>query len=150
MRVFLDTNVVIDALQNREPWVQDSKMIFHAVASKEFIGCITTKQLADIHYFSRKTLKGQDHIDKQARVITRNLLILFELVDTLAIDCKNAYNIMNGDYEDAILIATAERESADYIITRNPDHFKVSTIPILSPSEFVLILYPKDTENDSQ
>jgi predicted nucleic acid-binding protein len=44
------------------------------------------------------------------------------------------------DFEDAVLSATASREKADYIITRNSNDFTHSPIKALSPEEFVEIL----------
>ena len=54
MRVLLDTNIILDVLQKREPWFEDGKKIFLAIAKKEIIGCVTAKEIADIHFFSRK------------------------------------------------------------------------------------------------
>ena len=54
MRVLLDTNVVIDTLQHRAPWYQESDAIFRALANDRFIGCLTAKQISDIHYFARR------------------------------------------------------------------------------------------------
>ena len=66
MKVLIDTNVIIDVLQNREPWCEAGKKIFLAIANKQVIGCLTAKQIADIHYFSRKQFKEQDNVDKNA------------------------------------------------------------------------------------
>ena len=140
MRAVLDTNVVIDVLQKREPWFQDGAIIFHAVANKQVIGCLTSKQIADLHFFSRKQFTGEENVDASARQVIGKLLFLFELIDTLGIDCQNALGINNGDYEDAILIESAARAGVDCIVTRNPDHFSQCSVQIYSPEEFVDIL----------
>ncbi len=137
MRVLLDTNVIVDVLQRREPWFSDGKKIFYAIANKQIIGCITAKEAADIHYFSRKQFTGQKNVDAKARQVMTKLYALFELIDTLAIDCQNAIAIENNDYEDAIMIESATRAGLDCIITRNPDHFKTAAISVYSPAEFV-------------
>ena len=54
MRVLLDTNVIVDVLQQREPWHRDGEHIFLAAAMKQFTACVTAKQIADIHYLTRK------------------------------------------------------------------------------------------------
>ena len=137
MRALLDTNVIVDVLQRREPWFSDGKKIFYAIANKQIIGCITAKEAADIHYFSRKQFTGQKNVDAKARQVMAKLYALFELIDTLAIDCQNAIAIENNDYEDAIMIESATRVGLDCIITRNPDHFKTAAISVYSPAEFV-------------
>ena len=137
MRVLLDTNVIIDVLQRREPWFADGQKIFYAIANKQITGCITAKEAADIHIFSRKQFTGQGNVDAKARQIMAKLYALFELIDTLGTDCQNAIAIENNDYEDAIMIESAVRSGVNCIVTRNPEHFKASPIPVLSPSEFV-------------
>ena len=137
MRVILDTNVLLDVLQNREPWAQDGITIFRAIAANQITGCITAKQIADLHFFSRKMFNGEEHVDDKARQVVGKILSLFEVVDTLAVDCQTALGINNGDYEDAILIATAARDRVDCIVTRNLEHFRESPVRVYSPGEFV-------------
>ena len=137
MRVLLDTNVVVDVLQRREPWFADGQKIFYAIANQQLSGCITAKEAADIRFFTRKQFTGQENVDAKARQVMTKLYALFELIDTLGIDCQNAIAIENSDYEDAIMIESAVRSGLDCIVTRNPEHFKVSPIPVYLPSAFV-------------
>ena len=129
MRALLDTNVIVDVLQRREPRFSDGQKIFYAIANKKLIGCITAKEAADIYFFSRKQFTGQKNMNAKARQVMTKLYALFELVDT--------FGIKNNDYEDAIMIESATRAGLDCIITRNPDHFKTDAIPVYSPTEFV-------------
>lgn len=140
MRVLLDTNVIVDVLQQREPWHRDGERIFLAAAMKQITACVTAKQIADIHYLTRKVFKGQSHADKLARQIIGKLLTIMELNDTSADDCQAAIGINNNDFEDAMLIAAAVRISADYIITRNEEHFTSSAVPVISPADFSKLL----------
>ncbi len=137
MKVLLDTNVIVDVLQRRKPWFSDGQKIFYAIANNQITGCITTKEAADIHFFSRKQFTNEENVDSKARQVVAKLYALFELIDTLGIDCQNALAIENNDYEDAIMIECAKRAKLDAIVTRNPDHFRVSPVPVYSPSEFV-------------
>ena len=140
MRAILDTNVVVDVLQRREPWFQDGAVIFRAIANKQVTGCLTAKQIADLHFFSRKQFKGEENVDVKARQIIGKLLAIFSLIDTLGIDCQNALGNENGDYEDAVLIESAVRSGADCIVTRNPEHFKTSTVQVYAPDQFVSVI----------
>ena len=38
MRMLVDTNVIIDVLQNRQPWCEAGKKVFLAIANKQIIG----------------------------------------------------------------------------------------------------------------
>ena len=140
MRAILDTNVVVDVLQRREPWFREGAVIFRAIATKQVTGCLTAKQIADIHFFSRKQFKGEENVDAKARQVIGKLLALFELIDTLGIDCQNALSINNGDYEDAILIESAARAGVDCIVTRNPAHYKGASVRVYAPDEFVRVI----------
>ena len=65
------------------------------------------------------------------------LLALFELLDTLGIDCQNAIAYQNNDYEDAIMISTAVRSGMNAIITRDTNHYRSAPIHIYTADEFV-------------
>jgi len=43
------------------------------------------------------------------------------------------------DFEDAIIAATALREKADYIITRNAKDYSKSPVPAVTPDEFLAL-----------
>lgn len=140
MKVVLDTNIIVDVLQQREPWCEAGKMIFLAVAAGQIQGCITAKQLADIHFFSRKQFKGEAHVDQKARDIVAKLCALFELIDTFGADCVNAIAVPNNDYEDAILMTSAVRAGADCIVTRNVGDFSGAKIPVYTPDTLLEML----------
>lgn len=144
MKVLLDTNIIVDVLQKREPWFEAGEKIFLAVADGLITGCVTAKELADIYYFSRKQFKGLDNVDEKARIVIAKLLSLFEVIDSLAIDCENALTIQNNDYEDAIMIAGAIRVGVDCIVTRNTEHYKNSPVMIFSPDDFLSFISKRE------
>ena len=69
MRVLLDTCVIIDALQAREPFAEAAQEIFIAAANKQFTGCITAKSSTDIYYLTHRVL----HSDIETRKILSKL-----------------------------------------------------------------------------
>ncbi len=140
MKALIDTSVIIDVLQGREPWRADGEKIFYAVANRWISGFISAKEAADIHYLTRKQFSGRPNTDAEARRVMEKLFSLFGLIDTLGIDCRRALTFENSDYEDAILIESAQRAEMDAIVTRNPGHFRASSIPVYSPDAFVRML----------
>ena len=140
MRVLLDTNIVVDVLQNRKPWCFDGQKIFLAVANRRITGCITAKEVTDIHYFSRKLFKGEEQVDYKARRIIVGLFGLFEVLDTQSSDCRRALLSHCKDYEDAVMIETGLRANVDCIVTRNEGDYTSSPIPAYSPSHFFVML----------
>ena len=136
MRVLVDTCIVIDALQNREPFNAFAQKVFLAAANEKFDGFITAKSVTDIYYLAHRAT----HSDNETRNILLKLFDIFDIVDTYASDCKNAVFSKVSDYEDAVMIETAVRTDMDAIVTRNQKDFTDSSIPVYLPEEFLAIL----------
>ena len=133
MRALIDTCVVVDALQAREPFFTDAQKLFLLAANQQFIGCITAKSSTDIYYLTHRLT----HDDKASRNVLNKLFQLFEIVDTSGIDCRRAIPSEISDYEDAVMIETAVRTEVDCIITRNIRDYSKSPISVLTPSDFI-------------
>ena len=69
MIVLLDTCIIIDVLQDRQPFSDDAKKIFIAAANKQFEACITAKSVADINYITHRAT----HSDEKSREIISKL-----------------------------------------------------------------------------
>lgn len=54
MKAVIDTCVIIDALQKREPFWTDAFYIFLAIANRQLNGFITAKAVADIYYLNHR------------------------------------------------------------------------------------------------
>lgn len=132
MRALIDTCIIIDALQEREPFAMDAKNIFISAANNIFIGYITAKAATDIYYLMHR----YTHSDKTSRETLNKLFTIFNLLDTSGIDCQNAILSTISDFEDAVMAETAIRSKVDCIITRNTRDFSNANIPIYSPKEF--------------
>ena len=133
MTALIDTCIIIDALQKREPFFDDAQKIFFAVANKDVIGYISAKSVTDIYYLTHRAT----HSDVQTRKILNILLGLFHIADTTAIDCRKALSSEITDYEDAVMCETALRSEMDCIVTRNVKDYKKSEIRICTPAEFL-------------
>lgn len=137
MRVLIDTCVIIDALQNREPFNADAQKIFMAIANRQCSGFVSAKSVTDIYYITHRAT----HSDKETRKILNALLYLFDVLDTTGMDCRRALAMEKvSDYEDAVMIETALREDIDYIVTRNQRDYKDSAVAVVSPTELLRLL----------
>ena len=133
MRALIDTCVVIDALQAREPFAEDAQQIFLAVANKRVMGFLTAKSAADIYYITHR----YTHNDQNTRKVLSTLFSLFELLDTAGMDCRKAISSELTDYEDAMMSETALRCGMDCIVTRNLRDYEKSPVQTFSPSAFL-------------
>ena len=66
-----------------------------------------------------------------------DMLKIVTPVDTKAVDIQTAIKLNFSDFEDAVIAATATRENADYIISRNAGDFIKSPVPAITPTEFL-------------
>ena len=136
MRAFIDTCVVIDALQSREPFAKDAQDIFLAAANNLYLGYISAKAVTDIYYLMHR----HTHDDKASRDILNKLFSLFDVLDTAGIDCRKAILSPVSDFEDAVMVETALRSEVDCIVTRNLRDFTKSPVPVYEPKAFLKLL----------
>lgn len=136
MRAFIDTCVVIDALQSREPFAKDAQDIFLAAANNLYLGYISAKAVTDIYYLMHR----HTHDDKASRDILNKLFALFDVLDTAGIDCRKAVLSPVSDFEDAVMVETALRNEVDCIVTRNLRDFVKSPVPVYEPKAFLKLL----------
>lgn len=133
MIVMIDTCVVLDYLLDREPFVYDVEKLLVKVAEEEIQGLITVKSLMDIHYILKHTL----HKEEKVRDTITTLLDSLMLVDSTAEDAIRALSSRITDYEDALMVETANSCNCDRIITRNKKDYKNSNVLVMTPAEFL-------------
>ena len=113
MRAVIDTCVIVDALQSREPFCKDAQSIFLLCANRQFEGFLTAKAITDIYYLTHR----QTHSDKATRDVLTKLCALFGLLDTTALDIRKAISAEISDFEDS-----------------------KAPIPVYAPAEFIELL----------
>jgi len=135
---FLDTNVLLDWVLDREPFDSEALLIIE-LAEKGIIEAeISSASLFTVTYFIRKTqtLAG-------ATRIIRDMISIFSLLPTTKSEVQTALNSNAVDLEDAYQYFTAlSHPSIDYFVTRNEKHFHriESKLPVVSPVEFLKIV----------
>lgn len=133
MRTVIDTCVIVDALQSREPFCKEAQSIFLLCANRQFEGFLTAKAITDIYYLAHR----QTHSDKATRDVLTKLCALFVLLDTTALDIRKAISAEISDFEDAVMVETAVRSGADCIVTRNTKDYAKAQIAVCTPEEFI-------------
>ena len=69
-----------------------------------------------------------------------DILEIVKPIDVFVRDIYNAAKLDLLDFEDAVTAAVAQREKADYIITRNKRDFLKSFVPAITPDEFLRLV----------
>ena len=133
MRLFLDTNVLIDLYQERHPYYEDVKklQIMEEFGDAELWA--SAKSFTDIYYIMRKECVGAD--------ILRGFDASFEFLRICSIDgedVKSAGEGSNGvDFEDCVIEMAARKVKADFLLTRDAAGFAQSKIPVKRPEAFL-------------
>lgn len=132
MKLLIDANILLDVLQNREPHVQASSVIWKLCETERVKGYVSALTFGNRVYIMRKELDP-----KKIGEILKALSLIFEFVDFSASDLTHAAELEWDDFEDAVQSVTAERVHADYIITRNVRDFAKSKVVAFTPSELI-------------
>lgn len=131
MKVFFDSNVIIDALTNREGSVEASKRLVYAAAVGQIEGVMASKQMTDIYYVLRKYVAD----DRIRRDLIETLLQSFEI---LSIDKDLLVRSLASevpDYEDAVIAESARRVGASFIVTSDEKGFAGCGVSVKTPAE---------------
>ena len=131
MKVIIDTNVIIDALQSRKGFLEDAGWVL--LKASDYDGYIVASSVTDIFYIHNRFLHDKD----RTRKCLIDLFKVFDVLDTTREDCRNALRSDIPDFEDAVLVEAAMREGIEAIVTRNQKDFEKSPVKIYSPEEFL-------------
>ncbi|MCL2808780.1 MAG: PIN domain-containing protein [Treponema sp.] len=140
MKVLIDTNVVIDFLEEREPFYLNSRKVIQLGLEGEIETIMSAGAVKDVYYLIRKFF-GDDVKARENIFLLSNYI---KICNTTSEDITSAIILFMPDFEDALIGAAARREKADYIITRNVKDFTNSPVPAQTPEEFLQQIYNKD------
>lgn len=132
MRLLFDTNVILDVLLEREPFVNDARTLWTANDSGTVDGYLTASALTDIHYIARK-IAGSD----MARQAIQLCLDAFELCPVDRETIEYAMILQGADFEDNVQIASATLAGLEGIVTRDPHGFEASLVPIFTTEDII-------------
>jgi predicted nucleic acid-binding protein len=132
VRVLLDTNVVLDVLLDREPFVEDSAAVFAWVEGGALTGLLCATTLTTLAYLAGKTV-GKAQATRQIR----QLMSLFEVAPVTRAVLDAALASKAADFEDAVLAEAARQAGAQAIITRNLRDFAHSPVRAHTPAQWL-------------
>ncbi|MBI3912854.1 MAG: PIN domain-containing protein [Chloroflexi bacterium] len=132
MRVLFDTNIVLDVLLKREPWVTDASALWQANDEGRIVGYVAASALTDIFYVARRLAE----LDT-ARAAIRVCLESFEICTVDRQTLEHANELVGNDFEDNLQIACATLADLDAIVTRDQPDFSVAAMPVYTPAELL-------------
>ena len=135
-KIFVDTDVIIDFLIDRQPHAVSSSKIFD-LCENSIVEIFTSALcLNNVHYIIKRVIG-----DAKAREVISELLEFVEVIGVTKGDIINALKSDFKDFEDAIQHSVAIHENGiKSIITRNTKNFRKSKISIFSPDIFIKMI----------
>ena len=134
MKILIDTNIILDLIQSREPFSENASKIINSCVKKENEGYISAHSLSDIFFILRK-----DKTVEERKALILNLCSFFIVIP----EDKNFYTAVCqnnnwNDLEDGLKMKCADFENLDYIVTRDAGKgFNNSPVKVISAENFL-------------
>ena len=138
MRLLIDANIILDCLVTEKsglarPGKSASECVINLCDQQIHQGLVAWHTLPIISYYHRR-----QHNESDTAAMMDALLSFLEVPTVGHADASSWQLHGTGDFEDALQIASAISGRADYVITRNISHFEKSSVPAMTPEEFIL------------
>jgi predicted nucleic acid-binding protein len=131
--LFIDTDIIIDFLIDRKPYSREAAIIFTLVDQKKLKAYASSLTFSNLFYVLRK-------VEPQKNVIAK-LDSLSKILTVLKVDDQNIRDAIESgfpDFEDSIQYFCAlDCKKVEVIITRNIRDYKKSTLPVMTPGDFL-------------
>ena len=130
-RLFLDTNIVMDVLERREPFCRDAVRLFTMAYNKQVQLVVSPITYTTASFLLRK------HGPEGVRSLLSNFRQLSKVATTNERTVDDSLASQFKDFEDAMQYYTALKAKVDIIITRNGKDFAASKIPVMTAAEYL-------------
>ena len=138
MKILFDTNIILDVLLKREPFIDVAIDLLSAVENKTIQGYLCATTLTTIDYLITKA-NGKNSANKAIS----NLLTLFEIAEVNKATLESAVNSDFSDFEDAVLYYSGVNVGVEGFVTRNVCDFKAAKLKIFNTTELTTIISDK-------
>jgi len=130
--LFLDTNVVIDLLGEREDYYDDIAKIV-SLADKGKIKLTVSALTYSTLFYILSRFESKEIVKEKIRKF-KTIAKTADLTDKIM---DKGLSSKFGDFEDALQYYCALKTGSSMIITRNEKDFKTSEIPVFNPNEYL-------------
>ncbi len=137
-RLFIDANILVDVLLGRENFLLPSQQVLSlGVRKKAKLFCAEVS-LSVIYYLGRKGGMSHSALVDWIRKLLGYVRVADSGHESVLLAVSHASEDF-ADFEDALQYAAAQSARAQFIVTRNPKDYKYSTIPVVSPVEYLAL-----------
>lgn len=133
MKIFIDTNVLLDFMCQREPFYNDVYAIFRKAALHEIDIVVSALTVVNTQYTARKYGLSMEDVCSAIR----NILTLISVSPIDGEMVRQAYSMTDKDKEDVLQFLSARSVGADIIVSRDKKGFINSPVPVFTPHEYL-------------
>ena len=135
IKVLFDLNVILDVLQEREPFYEISAQLLAHAETGKIQGFVAPHSLTTLFYLIQK-----DKSSAHAKVTITNLLQILKIATIDQSTIEQALSLSYKDFEDAVQMMAAVQCKADYLVTRNVKDFQPAPLSVIQPSELLALI----------
>ncbi|MDP1714429.1 MAG: PIN domain-containing protein [Anaerolineales bacterium] len=135
IKVLFDLNIILDVLQEREPFYEMSAQLLAYAETGKIQGFIASHSLTTLFYLIQK---GKS--TAYAKVTITNLLQILKVASVDQSTIEQALSLPYKDFEDAVQMMAAVQCKADYLVTRNVKDFQPAPLSVIQPSELLSLI----------
>lgn len=132
MNVFLDTNVIIDFMGEREGFFEDASTIFSMIEEGRIRASVSALTIVNCAYILKKAFNTEIMFNK-----VDSLCEMLEVLPINKLQLKEAVRLKPYDFEDAVQYLSAQTNHIDVIITRDKRGFMDFDILVMTPADFI-------------
>lgn len=133
--VLFDSDVLLDVLAQRQPFVIASAQALNTVTQEQVQGYVSGHAVTNIFYILRRQVSS-----KAARELMSRLLQHIQVASVTNEVIQAALQSSIADFEDAVTSEAANTAGLEVIVTRNTSDFIASSVPAVLPEEFLVML----------
>lgn len=134
-KVFIDTDVILDVIFERNPHAKTSHLILGLAESNKIKGFTSSLVMANCYYIIESKYSKQ-----KAKNSIQTLKSFIKILPVTGKELEESLNSKFDDFEDGIQYFVSLNNNIQIIITRNIKDYKHATCEVYSPKEYLSLL----------
>ena len=133
--ILVDLNIILDVVQHRQPFYEESARVLDAVVREGAVGWVAAHSITTLFYIINRVRNRETAVATLTSLL--DIFIIAPVDDAII---RKALAWGWADFEDAVQMAAAVHIGANYLVTRNPRDFQTGVIPVIQPAAFLTLL----------
>ena len=133
MKVFIDTNIVLDLLLQRRNFLINAEKIFSLAYKGKIVLYFSAVSFVSVTYYLGK------HTNKDIKAVLEDLCKIVKILPFNQRIIENTLHSNFKDIEDGYQYFTAKENNIRIMITRNVKDFLVDDISVVTPEQFLAV-----------